>query len=77
VSDAGRGGDEAAGADRDALAFGSDLKRELALEHVEGLGVPVNVWACHVLAWCAARTGEAEVLACDEEADRHETGVSP
>ncbi len=66
MDDAGRQGDEAAGADCDRLALSSDLEAELAFEHVEGLGVPVEVWAGHALAAGAAGSREAEVLARDE-----------
>ena len=62
VREAGWRGDEAAGADGDLLALGSDLEGEPAFENVEGLGVLVDVWVGHAFARCAAGIGEAEVL---------------
>lgn len=68
VGDTGRHGNEAAGAERDRLAFGAHLEGELTFQYVEGLGVPMDVWARHAFATRPGAIGDAEALALYEDA---------
>jgi len=71
VSNPGRHRDQAAWGDRDRLRFASDLEGQLALDHVERVGVPVvNVGTGHRLPRGAEGVRDRDVLPGDEDADR-------
>lgn len=68
VGDTGRHGRETARAERDRLVFGTDLEGELTFQYVEGLGVPVDVWARHAFTTRPGAKGDAEAIALYEDA---------
>src|SRR5262249_1951593 len=70
VGDARWHGHEAALAQGDRLAVRPDLERQLALEHVERVGMAVvDVGSGHALARGVRRSRDGEVPPCAEEAD--------
>jgi hypothetical protein len=70
VHHVGWDGGEAAGADADPLSLRADREGQLALEHVEGVGVPaMDVGFRSALAGGVARPGHRELRLGGEQDD--------